>query len=145
MSYIENFEKEERDDAKRRIIFTCSGAIDFIENVQIELRKVPTEGFEEIHPADLFHKIYLPHTRMIMLHNFLACLSYFYHPFDAKNHPEYKIYYRCFRYWHHSHDSYHQHDIRKPMTVEQAMKYVKKQKFDLIPNYPNSPFVEFYI
>ena len=66
MSYIKNFQQEEKNDDHRKIVFTCAGAIDFSENIQIELRKVPTEGFEEIHPADLFHKMWLPHIKFII-------------------------------------------------------------------------------
>jgi hypothetical protein len=143
MSYLIDFEGEEKLDTHRKIVFICSGAIDFSESIQVELRKVPTEGFEEIHPGILFHKMWLPHARMTMTHNFLACLSYFYHPFDHKNHPEYKVYYRCFRNWHHSHDIMHEYDIHKPMTIDEAMDYVKKEEFDLVPNYANSPFVDF--
>lgn len=145
MSYLKDFEQEEKLDVHRKIVFTCSGAIDFTENVQIELRKVPTEGFEEIHPANLFKKMRLPHTDMIQFYNFVVCLSYAYHPFDHKNNPDYKAYYRCSRRWHHSHDMMHEHDINQPMTIEEAMDYVKKEGLDLLPNYPNSPFQTFGI
>ena len=38
-----------------------------------------------------------------------------------------------------------EHNIHIPMTIEEAMEYVKKEQLDLVPNYPNSPFTDFSI
>ena len=59
MGFINDFHAEIKDDSRKYIDFDCTGAIDYIEYIRIELRKEPTNGFTEIHPSDFFKKIYI--------------------------------------------------------------------------------------
>ena len=66
-----------------------------------------------------------------MINNFLLSLGYACHFNDPKLHPDEKIYYRCYKYWHHSHDILGSHDVDGLMTLEGAMEHIKNNKFSL--------------
>jgi hypothetical protein len=131
MSYLKDFQAELRNDEFRKIVFTCTGAIDFIENIEIELSKTPKEGFTETHPCKLFHEMYIRHLYLVLCRNFLLTISYCHHPCDERLYPDDKIYYKCTNYYHHSHDFFNKHERKKIMTIKEAMKYVKENHFDL--------------
>jgi len=131
MGFIKDFEFEIKNDSNRYIQFTCSGAIDFTEYIRIEIRKKPEVGFKEIYPSELFKEISLPHLDSVLRNNFLLLLSYSCHFNDPKFNPDEMIYYRCYRYWHHSHDVLGTHDVDQLMTIEDAMEHIRKNEFSL--------------
>lgn len=131
MGFIKDFKFEIKDDSKRYIQFTNTYAVDYIEYIRIEMRKTPEIGFKEIYPSELYGKMFLTHLDNVMIHNFLLLLSYTCHYNDPKFHPDEKIYYRCYRYWHHSHDGLGTHDKDALMLIEDAMKYIKENKFSI--------------
>jgi len=131
MGFIKDFEFEIKNDSKRYIQFTNVGAVDYTEYIRIELRKVPTLGFTETYPSELYKKVSIKHLDNLLIENFLLLISYICHFNDDKFHPDDKIYYRCYKYWHHSHDGLGQHDRDDLMTLDGAMDYVKENGFSL--------------
>ena len=117
-------------DQHRHLDFICSGAIDFIEYIRFELRLEPTDGFTEIHPSVFYKKIHLPHIGMILIYDSMVLLNYVCNHSDERLQPDLKIYYKCYKYYHHSHEPYGTNHIT-PMTIEEAMEHIKKEQYDL--------------
>jgi hypothetical protein len=111
--------------------FECSGAIDFSESIKIELSKEEKDGFEKIHPYDLYCKLYFPHLDCLIRHNLWTLIQYSPHISDMNLKKEDIIYYRCYRVFHHSHWPYDKKEI-KYLSFDEAKKMIKKEKLSLV-------------
>ena len=127
------------EENKNSIIFNCSGAIDFSEQINIELSHtneyygMKDTGFTEIHPLDLMWKLdtEIKHIQEILYVYFLNITGKIPHISDKNENLPLenrftKIYYKCYKKFHHSHwhwDKYHY----TPLTLDEAIKYIKKE------------------
>lgn len=137
MFSIENYNKlKEEDD--NSIIFDCSGAIDFTEQMNIELSLEPKEGFTECHPLDLMWKINnIKNIQNIIRTCFCVILKKVPHISDKNEqlHIEKrftKVYYKCYKkFWHsHWYMSCKSHNYTN-FSLDNAIEYIIKENFSI--------------
>jgi hypothetical protein len=131
MGFITDCEYEIKNDSNRYLEFINIRAVDYTEYIRIELRKKPTVGFKDIHPVDLYRMMKFPRLEMILIQYFIKLVGYVYNHYDLKNNLEEKVYYRCYRFYHHSHDLRGEYDKDELMTLDNAMKWVEQNNLSL--------------
>lgn len=125
------------DCKKNSILFTCSGAIDFTEDVYIELSLEYKEGFKLITPIELLKKISkIKHMQYIFSTYFYKICGRMPHISDINdNIPESKrftkVYYKCYRKFSHSH-KYGEYTITN-LELDQCIEYIKSKNLCIIP------------
>ena len=123
------------------LTFHCSGAIDYTDQVSIELSldesKVAEYGFVEIHPLDLMWKINdIKHIQIIIMSYFLKivkripCVSDKNESLPLEKRFT-KVYYKCYRSYQHSH-TWNNPTITD-ITLDEAIKYIKKKNLSIRP------------
>lgn len=138
MKYIEGvfatFGGVAGDGDENSIIFDVTGAIDFSEQVNIELSKIEKEGFTEIFPLDFYSKIStIKHIKQIVDMYFSKIVNRIPHVSDrtesVKNRFT-KVYYKCYKKYYHSHWRFDKMAY-DPLSLEDAIEYIKKNNLDI--------------
>lgn len=118
---------------EKSIIFDCSGAIDFIEQLNIELSLEPNGGVE-MHPLDLIREICeIKHIRNIIFAYFYKIVRKIPHISDRN--PDLPnrfttIYCRCYKKFHHSHEPYGKWTYTN-LSLQESIKYIKENNLDI--------------
>ena len=114
---------------KNYIEFDCSGAIDFFESIRFELCLSKEDGFKETHPLDLFYCLNVGHLTNVLHNEFLRLVGRVPHISDKNtkllNRFD-KIYYKCYKVYHHSHWPYGTPNAITELTLVEAIKIIKK-------------------
>lgn len=125
---------------KNSIKFNCSGAIDFDEQINIELSLTKKDGFIEITPLNLMWEINkMKHIQHIIYVYFYKIVKRIPHISDRnedlpKDKRFTEIFYKCYRRYHHSHEPYGKYHYTD-LTLEDAIKHIQKGNFGiLLPN-----------
>ena len=135
MEIVEKW-KQMEEQSNRSITFDCSGALDFTSQILFELSPIPKEGFVEIFPMDFLKEMYkMKHISQIVMTYFIQILGRYPHISDLnKDLPEIKrftkMYYKCYRLYRHSHEPWHEYHYTN-MTLQEAVKYVIKEEYDI--------------
>lgn len=133
MSYVKKFIGEVKQYENCKIRFEASGFSNFTDDIVIELSKVPKDGFEETGPCELVKKlIKIPHIHFLLYRNMLITIGYSYHPFDYKNNPHEKVYYKCYRHFlHHDDIMLRQYERFISMNINEVVDFVITEKWDM--------------
>lgn len=121
---------------KNSIVFTCSGAIDFSEQVNLELSIEPKQGFTEIQPSDFLKELYrIKHIHQIITTYFYVILGRYPQMSDRnKDIPETKrftkMYYKCYRKFWHTHDAFGNYKYTD-VTLQDAISYIQERNLDI--------------
>ena len=136
MSYCKIPVEVERDE-NRKIRFEISGFANFTDELVVEMSKLPKKEFEETSPCELTKQlIKIPHIHFLLYYNMLLAIGYSYHFNDVKNNPNEKLYYKCYRHFlHHDDIMLKQHERFTPMLIEELIKVVIDEKWDMQMNY----------
>lgn len=137
MKTLEHYNRTREED-KNSIIFICSGAIDYTEQINIEMSLEPKLGFIECHPLDLLYKIQdIKHIQNILTKYFVLILKKVPQTSDRNENLPLekrftKVYYRCYKRYFHSHwymagKSYQYTDF----SLDDAIKYIIKENLSI--------------
>lgn len=129
--------KKRIEENENSIIFNCVGAIDFIEQINIELSLVDKEGFIEMHPFLLRKKL----NEIYHIQNILD--TYFFK--IVKRVPRFsdtnedlplerrftKVFYKCYKKFRHSHQPYGEYEYTD-LTLDDSIEYIKAENFGIM-------------
>lgn len=124
------------EEDKNSIIFNCVGAIDFSEQINIELSLVEKEGFVEIQPLLLLSKLNeMNHIQMILYTYFYKIVKRI--PQISDNNEDLplerrftKVFYKCYKRYHHSHQPYGKYEYTN-LTLDDSIKYIRTENFGI--------------
>jgi hypothetical protein len=132
---MNNITKTVNED-NNSIIFRQTGAIDYTEQINIELSLTEKEGFIKIHPLKLMREIHLNHILDILYAYFINITNTIPKISDENESLPIEnrftvIYYKCYNRFHHFHQLFGKYQYTN-LTLEQAMDTIKTKKMDIV-------------
>ncbi len=117
------------------IRFSCTGALDFTEHVEIHLSKEELPGFTMIHPNEFLKTTHLPYISYLIKSKVFNVLGRMPHISDSNEDlPEEqrltKMWYKCEYMYHHSHDFFKK-PLLKQYELKTAINKIKHKKLNL--------------
>ena len=125
------------NEDNKSIKFICFGAIDFHEQINIELSDIKQDGFIEIHPLDLMRKINeLNYIECVIFKYFIKIVDRVPRISDInesipKEDRYTQIFYKCYKRFNHFHEPFGTYHYTK-LSIEDAIMHIKTQNMAVV-------------